>query len=69
MGDVVNTNQNVEALKVLIQQVLDGTIDLAESIGFIIQSAKRAIDAGDTTWNELGTTEEQLKNRKGEARQ
>lgn len=68
MGDVLNLHPKPkDALKVLIRQILNGEIALAESIGFIIQSAKQQINSGQTTWEELGTTEEELLAKKSEA--
>lgn len=68
MGEVVNLHQqNRDALKVLVRKVLNGEINIAESIGFIIQCAKREVEGGHATWKEFGTTEDELLAKKNEA--
>lgn len=70
MGEILELNRDqLDQLKIMIRNILRGEVNCAESIGFIISYLKKEVEAGRLSWEELGTTEEELLQKKGEATQ
>jgi len=60
--------EQTDQLKIMIRHIIHGEINCAESIGFVLNFVKKMVSSGQITWEELGTTEEELLAKKREAK-